>query len=165
MATDNPIWMVQNALWSTLEGYPGFASAVADRRRLKDTQGDWVPDTVSTADGPLVRIRELASEPHIERTSNGSSLVLRYAIEVSTTSQKVESICETRWAILRAMCGWATYLGVLEWDSEAFVKDFKFVQEETSDSNRELNRGIHGWATVVMCQVQCWFATEAMRPA
>lgn len=160
MATTNPFWQVHNSIWTCLEASTAFTTLVADRRRIKDTEGDWVPDTLTTADGPSVRVVDMGDQTHIERTSNGSSIVMRFAIQVSTTSQKYESICDTRFAIIRAMTRWSTYVGAVTWSGTNPVRDFRFVESDTRDNNNELNRGNRSWATVLLCEVEMWFETE-----
>ena len=123
MAT-NPITQVHDALWTLLEANGNFTASVEASNRIEFTGGVRNPrkDTHASSDFPEVRIVPLSTETHLQRTSNGSSLVKTFAIQVLVGDQQADTIYDLEWEIYRALEPWQATLGVLTWNSKKYVK-------------------------------------------
>lgn len=162
MSEQDPATQVYNALWDMLEAHKGFTDLVRVGNRIKMSGRKRRPikDEVSEADLPEVRIIPAGGEPHVQRTSNGSSLVKRFAIQVSTGEEVVDvKLFPVEWEIYRAMSKWAVTLQALKWNGRSFVNLARPLEITEGVSDSDLNRGIVGWSTVWMCEVIMWFTT------
>lgn len=159
----DPITLVYDALWSILENSDDFTNAVLVGNRIKFSGTNTAPikEETITNDYPEVRIVSVSSTPHIFRTSNGSSLVKQFAIQILTGDQRVtEKLFPLEWIIYRALVnGLSTLLG-LEWNGKKFVKNVTPISVGDSfRTDRELTPAIRGWLSVWACNVEMWFNT------
>ena len=168
MATD-PFTLVHNALWALLEAHQGFVNLVPANNRIKFT-GDLrapIKDQISTADLPEVRIVPTGGEAHLKRTSNSSSVLKRWEIQVSTGDQRVDytkGVFAVEWEILIALQDWITALKAITWTSKPFVVTAKPATVREGVTEADLNRGIKGWSALWACEVEMFFQTSDMAP-
>ncbi len=150
-----------------LEDYSAFTAGVAAGNRVKFTSADRAPakDEVSSADLPEVRLVPTVGTPHTERTSNSSSVVKRWEVQVSTGDQRLDvAAFPLEWEVLRAMHDWRTRLVTLEWAGKKYVKRCQCVESSVGVSNSDLDRGIRGWSTIMVLEVEMWFGHDDLRP-
>lgn len=164
----DPFTTLYDALWSMLEAHTGFTDLVKVGNRVKFTGEvrDPVKPEINTADLPEVRLVPLGGDPHLQRTSNGTSVRKRFGIEITTGDKRVDAaLFPVEWEIFRAMSNWASVLTALTWNSKTYVKLCRPLSMTEGESNPELNRGISGWSLVWACEVELWFTTADMLPA
>lgn len=164
MSDLDPITQVHNAIWELLLAHPPFADAVKEGNRIlfTGTSRGPIKDEVSTADLPEVRLVPAGAATQLQRTSNGSSLVKRFAIQVRTGEQRVDAgLYPLEWEIYRALADWTTVLLALKWSDYCFVKLCRPIGfAESLESN-----GITGWVSVWSCEVEMWFSTASLKYA
>jgi len=162
----DPITQVYYALWSLLEAHEPLAQLVKVGNRIKFSGAtrDPVKAEVSDADLPELRIVPVSSTPHLQRTSNASSILKRLRIEVSTGDQRVDAgLFAMEWEIYRALSTWAATLTALTWNSKKYVRLARPVTVQDGTAQADLERGIRGWAAVWECEVEMWFDTADMQ--
>jgi hypothetical protein len=162
MANDNPLRQIHNALWAMLEASSDFCSFVAPENRIK-FNGDALPaDTpqISTGSTPEVRVLHVGLEPHLQRTSDRSSVVARWEIQIHSGDDRLLTDLDIEWAILRALVDWQTHLQALAWQGQPFVEVCRPVTAEAANTNRKGNRGIKAWRAVWAGEIRMWFRTS-----
>jgi hypothetical protein len=161
---DNPIRLVYAAIWDMLEDKYEFTSLVEEGNRIKYTGSKLAPDkdTVSTASLPQVRVIATGLEPHIRRTTSGSSLNIIWEIQIASGDQRFATVFDVSWAIYRAMTGWADHIMTLEYGGETFVTLARPLKVKTELGSPEADRGIKGWSSVWAGEVQLWFNTTLL---
>jgi len=165
MSDTNPLRQVYDTLWDTLEANSEFAALVLVGNRIKH-QGklrDPEKQDVSGRDLPEVRIIPSQFQPHLFRTSNGASLLVRYEIQVASGSRLTETVFDVGWAVFRALSNWSALLTALTWQGASFVKKCRPIAAETTLGSGAMNRGIVGWATVWTGEVEMWFDTDDLQ--
>lgn len=169
--TTDPFSAVYEELWSLLEDSEEFGRRVAEGNRIKyikdgDNTRDPEKDQMSTADFPEVRLVPAGIFPHLQRTSNSSSIVARYAIEIRSGDKRLnEAHFPVIWAVYRAMAPWAARLRELTWnDGDVFINLARPVGDVIEDMERggDVSRGIEGWFAIWTVEVSMWFQTSAL---
>lgn len=174
VSTD-PLSALYDALWAMLEAHSGLAALVRLNNRIKFSGASRAPlkDEISTADLPEMRLIVAAVSPHIERTSNSGSMLVRLEVQIATGEQRFTEagadgvgagLLPVIWETLRALHGWQTELASLTWNSKAYVVTCTPGVAEIGVNNLDLNRGIAGWSSVWACEVECWFNTADLQP-
>lgn len=166
MSEKDPLSQVYDALWDLLEVHVPLTSLVKAGNRVKfsGTSRDPEKERVSTADLPEIRIIPLGGTPHIQRTSNGSSWVKRFAVILATGDKRVDvSLFPVEWEIYRAMAQWADTLTALTWNDKPYIKLARPVSATEGISDRDLQRGVEGWTAVWQCEVELWFTTADLK--
>lgn len=168
----NPLTQVTDALWTMLEANSTLADLVPGPNRIKYDNRSPEKRAAQYADKPLLRIKEFAATAHLYHTSNMSTFVKRYAIEMATGEQSYESkgpntgIHDVEWNVIRALADWPAQLTGLVWDVDdsTFVKSLKLLTAEQTLDNPELNRRIRGWSVIWIGEVLFAFSTANLIP-
>lgn len=167
MSATNPLRQVYSAFWSMLEAHSGFTDLVLVGNRIKFSgtaaRSPQKPE-ISDADLPEVRVVQTGLHPHLQRTSNGSSLVTRWAVQIASGDQRMPALMDVQWAIYRALMGWETHVQALQWESKEFVTVCRPLEVKVELTDRRANRGIRGWSDVWAGEVIMWFATADLAP-
>ena len=159
----DPITTVYNALWGILEADAEFTALVKAGNRIKFSGDNQNPlkDQAITSDYPEVRIVSQGSVPHVLRTSNSSSLIKTFAIQILSGDQRLDAIqFPLEWIIYRALASSIGTLLALTWNSKSFVKNAKPTSVNDSFGNREPQSTIRAWIAVWACEVEMWFQTS-----
>lgn len=162
----DPITQVYYALWELLEAHVPLAAMVRVGNRIKfsGANRDPMKDEVSGADFPEIRVLPVSSEPHLQRTSNGSSIVKRFRVVAATGDQRVDAgLFPLEWEIYRALSSWATVLMSLRWKDKPYVRLAKPISVEDGISRTDMERGIKGWASIWEVEVSMWFSTTDLQ--
>ena len=172
MAAGNPLYDIHVGIWTMLEAWAPWAALVKSRNRIKYIQT--AKDAVKyrenlTADHvPEVAIVQAGCRFGDRRASNATSLVLIWNILITTADERFDSIMDLQWQTFRACLRWDTYLrDALSWNSAAEVRNCELHQSTESRYGPEINgfnlhRGIPGWASVWVCETECWFKHSAL---
>ena len=171
MADVNPIIQVYEALWQLLEADSDFTELVKAGNRVKYSTVDGVEPRVKPvkeimqdADLPEVRIVSVSAEPHLQRTSNGSSMQRTFSLQIATGDLRYsEKLWPVEWAALRALSRWAETLLALTWNGKTFVKLVRPGAISEGRAESDLNRGISGWSTIWAITVDMWFTTSDLQ--
>ena len=159
----DPISKAHDALWELLEGSGDFTNLVAKGNRVKFAGNSRAPmkEQAITADYPQVRIVAVSSEPHSNRTSNGSSLKKRFAVQILTGDQRLtEVLFPLEWIIYRTMSKGISTLNTLMWRNHAFIKNVKPIAvADQLFMDGELRPTILGWTSVWQVEIEMWFTT------
>ena len=162
----DPLSKVYNTLWSALESNAEFTSLVAAGNRIKFSGTDTSPikDNMITEDFPEVRIIPISTTPHSNRSSNSSSLVKQFAVQMLSGDQRVTANhFPLEWLIFRLMTNHVSDLFELEWSGHKFVKNVKSTNGQDSFSmSTDLKPGIRGWISVWTCEIEMWFPTNLL---
>jgi len=165
----DPFTAVYDELWGILLDSAEFASSVKENNRIVYTgaleKRNPEKAEVSTHDFPECRMLAAGFTPHLQRTSNSSSVVSRFSIEMRTGSKALDHLhFPMIWAVYRAMASWATRLSALTWNNgQRFVILSRPVGDTVEDIERgEVSRGIEGWFAIWTIEVTMFFATEGL---
>lgn len=162
----DPITQVYYALWELLEAHAPLTAMVKVGNRIKFSgdNRDPMKDEVSSADFPELRVIPVASEPHPQRTSSGSSILKRFRIVVSTGDQRVDvGLFALEWEVYRALSQWAETLMALTWNDKTYVRLARPTTVEDGQTRTDLDRGVKGWSALWQCEVTMWFATADLK--
>ena len=168
MAEDNPLEKVHDAFWTMLEASSEFTALVPSNNRIKyASSSKKSPDKgeLGHGDYPQVRVVHKGTRPHLDRTSNGSSLVMIWGVEISTGDQRVSNNLEVEWAVFRALSTWQTHIKTLTWNSKSMAIDLKAVESRSDRWDETLSRRIDGWSTVWVGEGEAWFRTADLTPS
>jgi len=158
----DPFTAVHNALLNLLMAYVPLSNMfkAGNRVAFVGSKRSPVKDHPQAADLPEIRLVPTGGTPHLQRTSNSSSCVCTWEIQISTGDQRVdEKLLPAEWAVYRAMEDWVAVLGALEWEGKTYVKLCRPQSIASGVSNADLNRDIIGWSTIWGCEVEMWFST------
>ncbi len=162
---DNPLRLVYAAIWTMLEAKTEFTGLVLTGNRIKytNTVGNRAPDQdVATSVGPRVRVAHTGFIPHLFRVTGGSSLVIRWEIEIASGDQRFATELDVTWAIFRAMTGWATHIQTLTWKGETFARLYRPQKDDAEIMDVNVNRGIKGWSSLWTGEAELWFSTTQL---
>jgi hypothetical protein len=154
---DNPIRLVYAALWDLLEANSLFVSHAKKTIKFIGTAMYPELDSVSEADLPEVRIVLAGLTPQAYNTSSSSRLTITFQIQVATGSILFASALDMQWIVYCAMHNWREHIEALTWNGKPFARKTTTDEVQDTERNRQLNRGIRGWATVWQGTVDCWF--------
>lgn len=164
LQSPDPFSMIYEALWQILEDSPDFSVRVKPGNRVKFIgKLDRLPekDEILTADLPEVRVIPAGGTPHLQRTSNSSSCLKRFVIQVATGDRRVDaSLFPVEWAVYKALTDWTNILTALEWQGNTFVNLARPMEITEDIGLINLERGISGWVTVFACEIHMWFKTS-----
>ena len=144
-----------------LENHTPFTDLVPKENRIKYTRksSPYVRDA-SVADMPEIRLIPGQAIPHPQRTSNSSSILKRFEIEVRSGNPFIgEVLYPIEWEIYRALTKWAATLMALKWNHKTFVKLCRPTQIVESYESLPKTSPI-GWQSVWSCEVELWFTTS-----
>jgi len=165
MPTTNPIRLVYEAIWSMLEAQTEFNALVRTTNRVKYSgtliQGT-EKETLSPTDYPYVRVVATAMRPHLERTSNGSSLEILWKIEISTGQRQFQDLFDVEWAIYQAMSFWRTHFVGLAMEAGGYTVSCRPAAVRTTLGDPAVDRGSRGWSSIWAGISEIWFATASL---
>lgn len=161
----NPLVQVYDSIVDLLRSRERLRGMVRVGNVLRLTGDDRSPfkEETLSADYPELRVITTDATPHLQRTSNSTTIVKRYEVQVSTGDQRVELLLAIEWEIHRALSSWSTGLGELTWMDKQFVKLARPTQVQDGVSNVDLNRGVTGWSSIWTYEVEMWFTTTDMQ--
>lgn len=167
MAVTNPLRLIHAAIWQMLEDEATFTPLVQAGNRVKYTKTDRFPEsgreTLSNSQTPEVRVSARGLLPHLDRTSNGASLTVRWSIEVPSGDQRFETLFEVEWAILKAMSKWRTRLAALGTAATWYVVKSRPLPVKTDLGDPQLDRTATGWSSVWMAETEIWCKTSFLQ--
>ena len=124
-------------------------------------------EDVQPADLPEVRIAAAGWHQNLYATSDASSVVRCWQIQVRTGDRRLEvQVYPVEFEILRAFAAWDTVAGGLKglaWNGQDLrcVPVFRTGGEETLDPR---TTSIAGWTAVLTVTVEMWFGTASLKP-
>jgi len=159
----DPLSLVYEGLWNILEQSVDFTTMVKPGNRIKFSGNNRAPlkEEAMAADYPEVRITTLSSEPHLCRTSNGSSLKKTFAIQVLSGDQRVDAVdFPLEWIIYSALNRRYDTLADLTWKGKQFVKVLRALNITDNFAMGDATHpAIRGWVSVWACEIEMWFQT------
>ncbi len=164
---DNPIQKVYTALWEMLDDSTRLKEMVKPGNQIKFTGSHAWKDQVAAADLPEMQLVPTVTTPHLQRTSNGSSMLERFAVRIATGDQRLDKVLfEIRWEVYRAMADWSTRLTALTWKSNTFVRLVRPVTITEALIDNTADRGLGGtWFQVWSGECEMWFTTTDLQGA
>lgn len=175
MAVTNPFLLAYRGIWTVLEANSsliGTSALVQPGNCVKmffqqgEDGSDYVrdpkKDAVRYADSPELEVEPVGGYSHMYRTSSGTSVTKRYNIWIRTGEQQTGQMMLVEWEVLRAMMDWKTTLEALKWNSTAFVKDCRLVQQKEQLTP---DRTAKGWVMAWSGLLDMWFTSTALPPS
>lgn len=162
----DPITLCYDKLVTMLSEHVGFMTLVKKKNLItfSGKNRDPIKSEVSTGDLPEVRVLPRGGVPHIQRTSNSSSMIERFEVQISSGDQRVGAVLfPVKWEVYRALSGWAAALQALLWKSKTFVKLARPIDVSDGVAEDDLRRGIEGWASIWSVEIHMWFATTDLQ--
>ncbi len=166
----DPFSLVYERLWEVLESHAPFRRAVREGNRVKLSGRDRGPlkKEVAPADLPEVRIIANSITLGLNNTSSSSRMTVVYEVGIATGDQRLTaSVFPVLWETIRAMSQeeLTTRLAELEWDGTAgFVKRVTVGPAAIGVTDRDLNRGVAGWSSLLSIETDLWFARSLIEP-
>ena len=162
MSTKDPFSLTYTALWTLAESRQDLTKLVKLGNRIRYDTNDRNPEkrTGTDADYPELVLVSDGMRGNIWNTSSTSSTVRLFSWYVTTGDLRVTyRLLPVEFALFRAMCGWQTVLGALEWGGERFVKRTQLLTV-TNGVLRPNARsdGPRGWAAIWSLEVEMHFA-------
>lgn len=168
----NPITDVHTALWTMLEAWTPWTALVVSRNRLKailtDKDAIKYRETVTPDTVPEFAILQAGCKFGDRQASNATTLTLIWNLLITTGDERLASFADVQWQTFRACLAWDTYLrDVVFWNSAYPVRNCELHSSQESRYTRDLggfdlHRGTPGWASVWVCETECWFAHSAL---
>ena len=158
----DPFTMTHEALLDVLFKHDLLAAEIRSGNRVSFlNKRHAFKEEVQAGDLPELRLVPTGGTPHIFRTSNSSSCVRRWEIQVSTGDQRVNvKLLPIEWYVFEAMHGWEAVLAELTWCGKKFVKRCMPLTIQSGISNADLSRNVIGWATVWGCEIEMFFSSS-----
>lgn len=160
-APAEPWGQVLTALWEVLESRPSLTSLVKPGNRIR-FDNRIRKSTLQAADVPCVAVVADAVDPHIFRTSNGSSFKRTFRFEIRTGEVDITAQAfPVEWEIMKAVAAiWNVTPPEKPLDLD-FIRSIKAVQGQapTADPDGKSN----GWYTVIGVEVEVWFDTASLQ--
>lgn len=152
---NDPLTMCYDALWDMLERWDGFTDRVRIGNRIKyRVSGNPEKDQEGNTDFPEIRLIPDGMEPATQISSSSTRIAQRFTVQVSTGSHQVAgqlgkdaSLFPLEWEIFRAMSRWWEVVSLLEWQGTKFAKFLDLTNTQQGSAERDLRRGIDGWAS------------------
>ncbi len=156
MSTD-PFSQIYSALWEALEARQTFKDLVKPGNRIKFDDRRKLRGQLQAADLPLVALVADAIDPHLFRTSNGSSFKRRFRFEIYTDDVVItDQAFPVEWELIRAVAAMGDVLTGL-----AFVKSVRAVQGSAPGPDPDGRS--NGWHTAIAVDVEIWLDTAGLQ--
>lgn len=158
----DPITLCYEKLVDMLSEHTGFTTLVKTGNliRFSGKNRDPIKSQVSVSDLPEVRVVPRGGVPHIQRTSNSSSMIEVFEVQIASGDQRVDAaLFPVKWEVYRALSGWASALMALTWKSKTFVKLVRPIDISDGVAEGDLRRGIEGWSSIWSVEIHMWFST------
>ena len=157
----SPLCLALAAFWDMLEAHTAFTLLVPANNRIK-YQSLELPDhdVLGPADFPRVIVIPTNIMPHPLRTSNGSSMTVRWEIRILTGGQRLDlELFPVIFAIYAALADWITQLTAVTWNAKAFIINAR--QSEVAMTNEaEPGLMLQGWVGAWAGETELWFTTS-----
>jgi hypothetical protein len=114
-------------------------------------------------DYPRCRITQRGLGGQTEDTSNGSTVLVAYDIEVCTGQMQQGPLMDADWAILQGLLWWREYLLAMEWNGTYPIRDANSRKCEEKDDNKERNRGTYQWVSLWTLELTFVFSTSLVK--
>lgn len=160
----DPFSQVMFSLWQMLEASDEFTALVKPGNRVKFYEPPNHKDQLKAADVPEVRIVADELDPHLFRTSNGSSFKRVYRIDVYTGDYRVTAQAfPVEWAIIRSFAAIHNTLreSYPSGDPIEAVKKIKPVTGEAPGADASGRSS--GWHTTLAVEVELWYRTATLQ--
>jgi hypothetical protein len=165
----DPFSKIYDALWATLDADAEFVCRVRPQNEIRyaGTARNPEKEDVQPADLPEVRIVAAGWRQNLYATSDTTSVVRCWQIQVRTGDRRLEAqVYPVEFEILRAFAAWDTVAGGLKglaWNGQDLrcVPVFRTGCEETLDPRAA---SIAGWTAVLTVSVEIWFSTAGLKP-
>lgn len=164
---NSPLVLIHDALWTMLEAHAGFTELVpvGNRIKLTNIRGQAIKPRTSTADMPEVRIIPTGGLPHLQRTSNSSTILKRWEVQAVSGETHIIKMMDLEWEVFRALSRWDTHLGGLKWPVDTgnnFVIHSKLESFEEGVRDTDLSRGSALWSSIWAGNTELVFATNTL---
>ena len=168
MSDENPFNLVYTAMWDMIASNENLTNLVREGNRIRfDVTQNSNPLKKNVADGDLIEVILAPvgfGDIMMQRTSNSTSIVKRFAWLISTGDMRVHKrLHVVEWAIIVGMLGWKERLAALQWKDKNFVKRADIIEGSEGESDPDRNRGIKGWSAVMTTEIEMHFATGDIR--
>jgi hypothetical protein len=165
----DPFSKIYDALWATLDANAEFVGRVRPQNEIRYAGAARNPEKedVQPADLPEVRIVAAGWQQNLYATSDATSVVRRWQIQVRTGDRRLEvQVYPVEFEILRAFAAWDTVAGGLKgltWNGQDLrcVPVFRTGGDEALDPRATT---IAGWTAVLTVSVEMWFSTAGLKP-
>lgn len=169
----DPNTLCYNALWELLESWKPLAKCVKIGNRVKfDSKKSPIKEQVGNSDFPEIRVVPDGMSPVLQISSSSASYALRFAVQLATGVKQLTGklgadveLFPLEFMIFRAMSNWYGVLSLLEWQGVKFAKFMKAPTVEQGSSERDVIRGIDGWASVWSCEFSLVFPLVLLQNA
>jgi hypothetical protein len=163
----NPFTDAYEALWDCLEARSEFTDLVKPANRIKFTatrRDPWerLAACQSFPAVAIVPVRTPESASRVDADSHTTDVEKWFAVFVGSGDQRVDDLFEVEFAILRAMTGWRTNVGAVQWNSRDCVLDCALYNHPEAMDNQLIERGIRGWNAVWTGRILFYFVTTEL---
>ena len=158
----DPMSKVYDALWTMLENHSGFAGKVKIGNRIKYSGENRDPEKQEILDGdlPEVRIIPVSGDPHLQRTSNSSSFIKMFELQITTGDPRVDAAAlPVEWEVYKGFSTWEVAVKAITWHEMHPVNLCRLISVAEGASEKILARGHLGWAALIRFEVHFWFRT------
>lgn len=159
---NNPLLAVHTAFWEMLEARTVLTTLIRPGNRIK-LDGATFKSEAGVADRPELRVVPTASVPHLERTSNSSTLVEQWQVQVATGEWDIKLLFDIKFEVMRALLAWQTHLRAVTWKGNKVVHDCRAPAVDDGLFEADLARGVAGWTTVWSCEIEFHFSNTDLR--
>jgi hypothetical protein len=168
----NPFRDVYDAIWTLLEAEQDFIDVFpTELQRVKyNAAYPWDSATGQTADSPTppakyakcrVAWKGILDRP--EDSSNGSTCVGTFTIDIATSSELQGIIMDATWAVMKAMSNWRSIQAAVTWNGSyvAIGVSSRAVKIDESEARSALAKG--HWLSLWQMEVTFGFQTSALQ--
>ena len=163
MSEKDPITLVYEKIWEILESGTRIQALVKEGNRIK--LNDWrnrapFKERIAAGDLPELTIISVNGNVHLNKTTTGSMFTQRFRIVISSGEQRIDpGIFPVKFAVISAMADWVAQLATVVWKGEKIAPVCRMLDFVDGLSDTDLNRGILGWSTLMLLEVEMYFDT------
>lgn len=163
----DPYSMVYDSLWDMLEARTQITSRVRSGNRVKYSGDNRAPDKdkMLTGDLPEIRISVTKTDVHMNHTSNSTSVMKAYEVQVLCGDQRLDKDhLPLEFELLRAFATAHNRLTALKWHNISFVKSVKPITvQDVKFNSVDGNSSVRGWIGLWAVEVTMFFGTLALQ--
>lgn len=165
MSTTNPFTLAYEALWDCLEAREDFTDLVLPANRIKftGTKRDPWDRLANVRSFPAVAIVPTQSLSKLAADSDTTDVEKSFGVHVGGGGQRVGDLFDVEFAVLRAMAGWKTTVGAVQWNGRDCVLDCSLFEHPESLDQPLIERGIRGWSCVWAGRLWLSFVTDDLK--
>jgi len=154
----DPFTILYNSLWTAVIGSP-LADLIAKRNRIDFVQPNSLDLQVSNADLPELVLVPFGGDGNLHQSSCSSRCTRQYGFYISTGDQRLrEQLFPVEWELFVMLINWQKNISSITWQSKTFVKRVELLSLAQSLSDPARNRGIKGWSSSWMFEVEMHFS-------